>query len=102
MELDVLRDPQRVALKAQQLGMVIPTSPAFLRLSDGKVLGTPAAATREDGVRLLPRAPRKPAVLDPAPNVVEVRAKAGDGRGAAGTHDGAARGKNKLQTDEDR
>jgi hypothetical protein len=92
MELDVLRDPQRVALKAQQLGMVIPSSPAFLRLSDGKVLGTPAAATREDGVRLLPRPPKKPAVLDPAPNVVKVRAE----NGAAGTAHGAARDKNKA------
>ncbi len=95
MELDVLRDPQRVALKAQQLGMVIPASPAFLRLSDGKVLGTPAAATREDAIRLQPRPPRKPAVLDPAPNVVKVRAEQPSGNGAASTGADAARGKNK-------
>ena len=74
MELDALRDPQRVALKAQRMGMVIPASPAFLRLSDGKVLGTPAPATRENGLRLLPQAPKKPAVLAPAPNVVTVTA----------------------------
>ena len=43
MELDVLRDPQRVAREAQGMGMVIPATPAFLRLSDGKVLGTPDA-----------------------------------------------------------
>ncbi len=95
MELDVLRDPQRVALKAQQLGMVIPASPAFLRLSDGKVLGTPAAATREDAIRLQPRPPTKPAVLDPAPNVVKVRAEQPSGNGAASTGADAARGKNK-------
>ena len=75
MELDVLRDPQRVALKAQRMGMVIPATPAFLRLADGKVLGTPTPATREDGLRLLPKAPKKPAVLDPAPNVVTVVAE---------------------------
>jgi hypothetical protein len=72
MELDVLRDPQRVAREAQGMGMVIPATPAFLRLSDGKVLGTPTPATREDPLRLLPRAPKKPAILDPAPNVVTV------------------------------
>jgi hypothetical protein len=93
MELEVLRDPQRVALKAQGMGMVIPATPAFLRLSDGKVLGTPAPATREDALRLLPRAPKKPAVLDPAPNVVTVVAAP-----AVGDH-GSASGKNKHQGD---
>ncbi len=87
MELDVLRDPQRVAREAQGMGMVIPAAPAFLRLSDGKVLGTPAPATREDPLRLLPRAPKKPAVLDPAPNVVTVT--------VTPTDTGSASGKNK-------
>ncbi len=72
MELDGLRDPQRVARQAQRMGMVIPATPAFLRLSDGKVLGTPTPATRDGALRLLPKAPPKPAVLDPAPNVVTV------------------------------
>jgi hypothetical protein len=72
MELDQLRDPQRVAREAQGMGMVIPATPAFLRLSDGKVLGTPTPATRENPLRLLPQAPKKPAVLDPPPNVVTV------------------------------
>ena len=72
MELDQLRDPQRVARQAQRMGMVIPATPAFLRLSDGKVLGTPTPATRDGALRLLPKAPPKPAVLDPAPNVVTV------------------------------
>ncbi len=93
MELDVLRDPQRVALKAQRMGMVIPATPAFLRLADGKVLGTPTPATREDALRLLPRAPKKPAVLDPAPNIVTVVAP------AVTTEDGAASGENAWQGD---
>jgi hypothetical protein len=98
MELDVLRDPQRVALKAQRMGLVIPATPAFLRLSDGEVLGTPTAATREDGLRLLPKAPTKPAVLDPAPNVVTVVAPSPN-TGTTTGHHGAASGKNKHQGD---
>ncbi|MEO6512954.1 MAG: hypothetical protein ABIO16_18290 [Nocardioides sp.] len=88
MELDQLRNPQRVAREAQGMGMVIPATPAFLRLSDGKVLGTPTAATRENPLRLLPQAPKKPAVLDPAPTVVTVV-----GEPAPTGHHG--RGKNK-------
>lgn len=90
MELDQLRDPQRVARQAQAMGMVIPATPAFLRLSDGKVLGTPTPATREDPLRLLPRAPKKPAILDPAPNVVTVV-----GEPVAGEHHG--HGKHKFR-----
>jgi hypothetical protein len=90
MELDQLRDPQRVAREAQGMGMVIPATPAFLRLSDGKVLGTPAPATRENPLRLLPQAPKKPAVLDPPPNVVTVV-----GEPATTQHDG--QGKHKFR-----
>ena len=35
MELDRLRDPQRLAVAAKALGMVAPSQPAFVRLSDG-------------------------------------------------------------------
>jgi hypothetical protein len=41
MQLDRLRDPQHVAARAKKLGMVPASSPAFIRLSDGKVLGKP-------------------------------------------------------------
>jgi hypothetical protein len=93
MELDMLRDPQRVGLEAQRMGMVMPANPAFLRLSDGKVLGTPTPATRENALRLLPRAPQKPAVLDPAPNVVTVTARSAD-TGAGSGHHRDGHGKN--------
>jgi cell division protein FtsB len=102
MELDTLRDPQRVARQAQRMGMVMPAVPAFLRLADGEVLGTPTPATRDNALRLLPRAPQKPAVLDPAPNVVTVEAAPADPTsttgtsgtaGTAGTSTGAASGK---------
>ena len=72
MELDVLRNPQHVAEQAHRMGMVPAANPAFLRLSDGKVLGVPAAATGEQGLRIQPRPPVKPAVLRPAPIVREV------------------------------
>ena len=39
MELDELRNPQRVALEAQQMGMVIPSAPVFLDLETGKTSG---------------------------------------------------------------
>ncbi|HWM00089.1 MAG TPA: hypothetical protein VNP20_22310 [Nocardioidaceae bacterium] len=46
LELQVaeLREPQRVADRAAAMGMVPNDSPAFLRLTDGKVLGNAAPA----------------------------------------------------------
>jgi hypothetical protein len=70
MELDVLRDPQNVAEQAQRMGMVVATNPSFLRLSDGKVLGQALPASAAGDLRLQPRRPVKPAVLQPAPVVV--------------------------------
>src|SRR3954447_14498206 len=61
MELDRLRDPQEVALRAQKLGMVPIANPAFLRLSDGGTLGEARPATRLDAQRLTPLPTRKPA-----------------------------------------
>lgn len=63
MELDQLRDPQLVATRAQELGMVPLVNPAFIRLSDGEVLGNPVPASAEDGQRLTPMPSRKPAEL---------------------------------------
>lgn len=71
MELDDLRDPQRVALRAQRMGMVIPATPVFLSL-DGEVIGSPTPAAPEDGVRLNPRPSGLPAGLRPTVEVVEV------------------------------
>ena len=54
MELERLRDPQRVAEPAQRQGMVPARSAAFLDLETGEVTG-------DAGARLLPRAaPRSP------------------------------------------
>ena len=73
-ELQELRDPQRVALLAQQAGMVIPETACTLRLGAGRPTGQCAAATAANTPTLLERPPTKPAVLDPAPNVVVVPA----------------------------
>lgn len=43
-EVDELQSPANVARRAIQFGMVPNSNPAFLRLSDGKVLGKPEAA----------------------------------------------------------
>lgn len=67
MELDRLRNPQRVALAARRMGMVPPASPAFLRLADGRVLGAAQPATAEDSFRITPQPSRKPKNLDPPP-----------------------------------
>lgn len=72
MQLDKLRDPQVIALKAQRMGMVLPSSPAVLDLRTGKVLGAPAPATRLDPLRLLAPPPVKPAELEPAAHVTVV------------------------------
>jgi cell division protein FtsB len=74
MELDELRNPQRVAAEAQAMGMVIPAAPVFLHLGDGKVSGVRTPAMPENALRLLPTAPVKPAVLAPPATVVEVPA----------------------------
>jgi cell division protein FtsL len=65
MDLDHLRNPQRVALQAKRLGMVPQAAPAFVNLSDGTVLGTPTPATRDDAVRLNPLPTRRPRNLKP-------------------------------------
>ncbi|MGN6253104.1 MAG: hypothetical protein ACTHNS_14975 [Marmoricola sp.] len=72
MQLQELRDPQQLALKAAALGMVVPSDPAFLRLSDGKVLGTPTATTPEDRMRVRAYPAVTPADLAPAPRIVRV------------------------------
>ena len=75
LDLESLRDPQRVALQAKRMGMVPPSSPAFIRLSDGKVLGKPTPATYADSIRVTPLPTRKPKNLRPRPVIVELPAK---------------------------
>lgn len=83
MKLDNLRDPQRVAARAKRLGMVPAGSPAFLRLSDGKVLGTPAPAEAADAMRISPLPTRKPKSLRPEPVIVRAEPQRHHGRDGA-------------------
>ena len=74
MELDELRNPQRVALEAQEMGMVIPAAPVFLDLKTGKTSGVRTPTTPANAIQLLPPVPPKPAILAPPPTIVEVPA----------------------------
>lgn len=74
MELEDLRNPQRIAEQAQSMGMVIPANPVFLDLRDGTITGTQTPSTRENALRLTGPAPIKPAALAPKATVVEVPA----------------------------
>ncbi len=78
MELDRLRDPQEVAVRAQELGMVPIANPAFLTLPDGRVLGEARPATRLDAQRLTPLPTRKPADYRPPVRRVPWDGAAGD------------------------
>lgn len=74
MELDALRDPQRLATAARELGMVAPSEPAFIQLGTGKVMGRPVAAGPNDAVRIAPLPRKRPAALAPKPIIVRVPA----------------------------
>jgi hypothetical protein len=91
MQLERLRDPQRLAVRARAMGMVPPSSPAFIRLSDGKVLGSPVPATAEDAIRVVPLPTRKPKNLRPEPLVLPApgaaSARGGDRAGTKSQHD---------------
>jgi hypothetical protein len=82
MELDDLRNPQRVATEAQRMGMVVPAAPAFLNL-DGTITGVKTPATPADALRLAPKPAVKPAILNPAPTVVKVHADGAAEKAAA-------------------
>jgi Flp pilus assembly protein TadG len=71
MDLDRLRNPQRIAGAAQKLGMVQACSPAFLALDTGKVTGAPCADAVK--LRIHAKAPAKPAILSPKPRKVVVQ-----------------------------
>jgi len=79
MELDDLRDPQRLAKAAKALHMVAPASPAFVRLTDGRVLGTPTAAGVDDAMRINPLPAPKPASIVRKTVIVKLPARTAHG-----------------------
>jgi cell division protein FtsL len=91
MELDVLRNPQRVAEQAQKQGMVPGQVPVPIDLREGRILTTPAGATAPAPTTLRLRPLQQlPAILDPAP--LKVRAAAGDAGSSAGCSAGSSAG----------
>lgn len=62
LQVAALQDPQEVAQKALQLGMVQNTSPAFISLATGKVIGRSVPGVRGDqfdiGSKIGPRVDR--------------------------------------------
>lgn len=60
LELQQLRNPQRLAMAAQKRGMVIPTDQGTVELGTGKVLGDPAPAVAGPPLPLFAKAPAKP------------------------------------------
>lgn len=111
LELDQLRQPQRLAIAAKKLGMVPPAQPAFISLADGRVLGTPAPATPADSMRVNALPTAKPRSINPKPLVVRVPAPddttggqtglspeaTSPANGAASTDGAAADGRKKTQ-----
>lgn len=72
MDLERLRNPQRIAGAALSLGMVQACSPAFLQLGTGKVTGAPCSDPNP--LRINERPPAKPASLNPKPDIIRVDA----------------------------
>lgn len=75
MELEQMRDPQRVARAAQRMGMVVPKDAAYIK-PDGSVSGKATPANGKDTLNLEPRPAVRPKILDPAPVVIKKPASA--------------------------
>jgi cell division protein FtsB len=77
MEVEKLRDPQRVAEAAKRQGLVIPFAPAFLDLDTGKVTGNVTPATPGNDTRIAAPPPARPPELDPDPIRLKTRGNSG-------------------------
>lgn len=102
MELDDLRDPQRLADRAVAMGMVPPDSPAFLDLRTGEVVGNPDPSTGLNSFRIATPPAAKPGSLRPDPVVLprQVIIRPDGGRdGAADRDDGRRDGTNGGRND---
>jgi cell division protein FtsB len=87
-ELQTLNDPQQLAVRARNLGMVVGEGACTVRLANQTTDSSCAPASDADTPRLDPRAPKKPKVLDPTPIVVTVPPAAGSGAGGHQGHHG--------------
>ncbi len=80
-ELQNLRDPQNLAAQAVGAGMVVAQSSCTVRLAEQTTAKGCVPADNANTPPLLPREPKKPAVLDPAPIVVTLPPSAATGTG---------------------
>lgn len=90
MDLERLRDPQRLAESAQRSGMVPPPASVCFLHPDGKITGTCAPATASDAFPIGTPEPGKPAVLTPEPVIEQATNRPGDT--STGNGDGGATG----------
>ena len=91
MDLERLRDPQRLAESALRSGMVPPPASVCFLHPDGKITGTCGAATAADAFPISTPPPGKPAVLTPDPVIEHAASQPGDtggGNGNRGATDG--------------
>jgi hypothetical protein len=86
MQLDSLRNPQRLALRAKHLGLVPEASPAFIKINDGTVLGNPTPASWADAIRINSLPTRRPKDLRLKPIHVIAKAPAGTTSGSSTTN----------------
>jgi hypothetical protein len=93
-ELQALRNPQNLAAQAQAAGMVVPQSSCTVQLAAKSTASDCAPATADNTPPLLPRAPKKPPVLDPAPIVVTLPPAPGSGNGGRHHGNGGRNGAN--------
>jgi cell division protein FtsB len=92
-ELQDLRDPQNLAARAQAAGMVVAQTSCTVRLAARTTDHDCVPATDANTPSLLPRAPKKPKVLDPDPVVVMLPPVAGSGgQGGQNGHHGGHHG----------
>jgi hypothetical protein len=57
VKVDAMGEPQRLARRAVELGMVADASPGFLQLSSGRIVGTPEAGKRSNQVSVAGHGP---------------------------------------------
>jgi hypothetical protein len=74
-QVAVLAAPESLASRAVKLGMVPNPNPAFLRLSDGRVLGDPQPAKALPKPKPKPKVAAKPPAKTPAKTPVKTPAK---------------------------
>jgi len=91
MDLERLRDPQRLAESALKAGLVPPPAAVCFLHPDGKITGTCAPAVATDAFPIGNPPPTKPDVLSPDPVIEQAAIRSGDtttGNGGGGAAEG--------------